>query len=137
MDQKDLPEFKAGDALSAGKLMELRNRIQRLRLTTGQNSGIVLTESLTGTAIRVQFPANHYVGVVASGDITARVGSTPGSGFVDLQTYNPLINELEAAGVSVEVLNFSASPPGGILGGQFCFVETDVDGNYWITSVEC
>ncbi len=137
MDQKELPEFKAGDALSAGKLMELRNRIQRMRLTTGQNSGIVLTESITGTAIRVQFPATHYVGVVASGDITARVGNTPGIGSVDLQTYSLTSNEFVATGISVDVLNFSANPPGGILGGQFCFVEQDVDGNYWITSVEC
>ncbi len=137
MDQKDLPEFKAGDALSAGKLMELRNRILRLRLTTGQNSGIVLTESITGTAIRVQFPSDRYVGIVASGDITARVGTTPGTGFVDIQIYNPLINELEPDGTQVEVLNFSAVPPTGIPAGKYCWVQEDTDGNYWVISVEC
>ncbi len=117
--------------------MELRNRILRLRLTTGQNSGIVLNESLTGTAIRVQFPANHYVGIVNSGGIPARVGSIPGLGSVDLQTYDSDTGEFDATGITVDCLNFSAAPPGGINGGQYCFVETDVDGNYWITSVEC
>ncbi len=133
MDQKDLPEFKAGDALSAGKLMELRNRILRLRLTTGQNSGIVLTESLTGTAIRVQFPANRYVGNTSSPGIDARAGLTPGTGFVELFTLLST-GDLEDTGVQVEVFNFSSI---AIPDGKYCWLEQDVDGHYWVVSVEC
>ncbi len=137
MDVKELPEFKAGDALSAGKLMAVRDRVQRQRLTTGQNSGIVLNESTTGTTIRVQFPADRYVGVVVTPGISVRVGVVPGTGQVALVTYSEDLGEWQDTGNIVDVLYFSALPVGGIATDKYCFVHQDSDGNYIIVSVEC
>ncbi len=137
MDTKQLPEFRPGDALKADDLMSLRAAIQRQRLTTGQSSGIDLQESFTGTKIRLRTPANRYVGLVDSGGITARVGGIAGTGVVGLQLLSIDTNTLNASMTLVQVFNFSAAPPGGINGGLYCWVEQDVDGNYWIISVEC
>ncbi len=137
MDIKELPEFKAGDALSAGKLMAVRDRVQRQRITTGQNSGVVLTESTTGTAIRIQFPANRYVGVTVTPGISVRVGTAPGTGMVQLVTYSDDLGVWVDSGIAVDVLYFSALPVGGIATDKYCWVEQDTDGNYVIVSVEC
>ncbi len=137
MDTKQLPEFKPGDALKADDLMSLRAAIQRQRLTTGQSSGISLQESFTGTTIRVQFPANRYVGVTVTPGISVRVGTAPGTGMVELVTYSTDLGVWVDTGIAVDVLYFSALPVGGIATDKYCWVEQDTDGNYVIVSVEC
>ncbi len=48
-----LPIFKRGQFLKAADLMTLRDAIMRGRLTTGQSSGVILSETPDGTTIRV------------------------------------------------------------------------------------
>ncbi len=119
--------------LKAADLMALRARIMRQRLTAGQDSGVLLTESEHGTAIAVTNP-NRGASVALTGAITARVAHTPGAGTVRLYTYNTTTDLLVDTTIDLDVKNFAAS---AISAGKYCWVEQDNDGTWWIVSVEC
>lgn len=70
---------------------------------------------------------------VTDGTITARSGSTPGTGNVTLQTWNG--TALASLGIDKPVFNFS-STTGGIPTGKYCVILR-ICGSYWIISTEC
>ena len=74
-----------------------------------------------------------YVGTVGSGGISARASATPGSGTVDLMTYNG--STLVSFGASVTALSIS-STTGGIPEGTYCIVLR-IFGVFWLVSVDC
>lgn len=71
--------------------------------------------------------------VTTTTTITARSGSTPGSGNADLLTFNG--STLVSIGVNVPILNFSAAT-GGLPSGTYGVV-LKICGKYWIISAEC
>ncbi len=77
---KQLPIFKKGQFLKAADLMALRDAIMRSRLTTGQSSGVTLSETPDGTTIRVDSTgtAGIFYAQPSSG-IPGTTGTFPGS----------------------------------------------------------
>lgn len=73
-----------------------------------------------------------YIGIT-DGTITARSGTTPGSGNVKIQTWNG--TALADLGVDVPVLSIS-STTGGIPTGTYCVVLR-IMGAYWMITVDC
>ncbi len=141
MNRKPLPRFAKGDVLKAADLVILRDAIERQRLTTGQNSGISLQETEQGTVIRVAGRSDRYL-AKASGDITARSGTTPGVGKATLQRCKrtsagpPPVYAISSLSVDYDVINYS-SATGGIPDEKYCWIEQDNDGLWWVVSAEC
>lgn len=73
-----------------------------------------------------------YIGIT-NGTITARSGSTPGSGRVDFQAWNG--TTLQSMGTHQTCYNISSSS-GGIVTGKYCIV-LKISGVYWIITTEC
>ncbi len=69
-----------------------------------------------------------------NGTITARSGTTAGTGSVFLTTFSAPTITVTAN--TLTVYNFS-STTGGIATATFVWVEQDDAGNYWITAVDC
>ncbi len=130
---KRLPEFKKGQILKASDMMALRDAITRQRLTTGQSSGVTLSETPDCTTIRIDAARPGSVGL--SNGITARVGTTPGTGSVKFYSYNSNTDKLvDQMAKQDPVKNFSTSV---IPSGKYCWVEPDESGTWWVVSAEC
>ncbi len=132
---KPLVAFKKGELLTAAKLNEIMDRVNRQRIDTGQSSGLVVQETNKGTVLRVFESASSGKSVGLTGSITARSGVTPGSGSVQLYRYDSASGHLVDSSVNQNpVYNFAAS---AIPSGKFCWIEQDGDGTWWVVSVEC
>ena len=81
-----------------------------------------------------------YVGVVASpGPITARVTTTPGTGPVNIQTWNgsDLGDLLDESSNPITVTAYSiSSTTGGIPAGTYV-IMVRICGAYWIVTADC
>ncbi len=121
------PRLRPGDELTTGWLNKIRDWCVRNTLQ-GVSAGLTAQQLDTGFTLGAIIPdgASGSVGVVQTGGISARVGSTYGSG-------NVLVNTL---GVNITVKNFS-STTGGIAAGTYVFVQQDSAGTWWVTSVDC
>jgi hypothetical protein len=138
MNNLRLPRWRKGQVIKADDLNRLAEAIERVHIERGQCSGLEIDETPGGTSLRVKRMTDGYIGV-ASGNITARSGSTPGAGSVTLQEYDAT-NELYSLGVSIPVLNASSSTMtsgNGINSGQYCWCQQDVNGFYWVSPLEC
>lgn len=92
-----------------------------------------IQSTAAGATLRL---AGYLFGVFigkTDGTITARSGSTPGSGNVKIQTWNG--TALADLGIDVAVLNIS-STTGGIVDAQYCIVLR-IMGAYWIITLDC
>jgi hypothetical protein len=72
---------------------------------------------------------------VTSSTITARSGSTPGSGTATLQTWNGTVLAALSGVPDYTVYNISSSA-GGIASGKYCILLR-IAGAYWIITAEC
>lgn len=81
-----------------------------------------------------------YVGVVSSpGPITARIGTTPGVGPVNIQTWNGTVlgNLLDESSNPITVTAYSiSSTVGGVPAGAYVIVLR-ICGAYWLITVDC
>lgn len=135
MDHK-LPDPKRpGDAIKAADYNLIVEAIRRIRINRGQSTGLDITESPGGTTLRVRWRSDRYVGLVQAGGISARLGNTPGFGYVNLQEYDEK-NQITDSGISVEVLSFS-SGVNGIAAGKYVWIEQDVNGYWWMIASDC
>ncbi len=130
---KPLVAFKKGELLTAAKLNEIMDRVNRQRIDTGQSSGLVVQETDRGTVLRV---FGGGIGSVAlSNGITARVGTTPGTGTARFYSYDVTTDKLVDQGVDQNpVKNFSATAIGS---GKYCWIEPDSGGTWFVVSAEC
>jgi hypothetical protein len=72
----------------------------------------------------------------ASGTITARSGSTPGTGTVVLQTWNgTALAAMTGPGATWPVKNWN-SASGGVASGKYCVI-LKIYGVYWVINAEC
>ena len=129
------PRLKPDDELLLKWLNAVRDLAVENQLAPGP--GIVLTPTPSGMAIGLADAADtglEWVGVVQSGGISARSGTTPGSGSVKL--YALVGGVLVDAGQTVTVYSIS-STTGGILSGAYIMVAQDAFGNWWVESVDC
>jgi len=74
-----------------------------------------------------------YIGITSTA-ITARSGSTPGSGRVAIQTWNGVVLQPLATD-AVIAFNISSNPA-GIAGGKYCII-LKIAGSYFIITSEC
>jgi hypothetical protein len=74
--------------------------------------------------------------VAVSGGISARSGSTPGSGTATIQTWTgSTLADMTGSGATPTVLNIS-SATGGIASGKY-MILLKISGTYWVITAEC
>jgi len=132
----DKLDFKRGDVLKAADLQTLRDAILRPDSEIKGGVGIDARKGVRGS---VQLTAVQSLGSVgvASGDITPRSGTTPGTGTVSVKRYD---GTNLIASHDVDVLNASADTMtggAGITSGKYVWIGEDADGNLWVAPLEC
>ena len=126
-----LPRVKPGDEITAALFNALRDAIAQCIILPGRSVGIRITQTDAGVAISVK-STQRFAGLT-SGAISARSGSTPGTGTVELYALDTS-NNLADQNTSLPVFNFSS---GAIASGKYCWIEEDLDNHFWVISAEC
>ncbi len=89
-----------------------------------------------GPLIRYMGPIFGAYVAVSSGTITARSGSTPGTGSAVIQTWNgTTLANMAGSGATVTAKNIS-SATGGITTGKYMII-LKISGTYWVITAEC
>ena len=130
-----IPLVHEGEEISARLVNAIIAALRQAIIQPDGSTGIRIIQTPAGTTLSVRQPA-RYLAVVQSGGITARSGSTPGTGSVELYLLNVGGNSIADSTQAITVFNFS-STSGGIASGTYCWVEEDIDGNFWVTAVDC
>lgn len=124
---------KPGDIVSARDLREIGETCDQFSRFSVEPPLEMIWTAL-GPLVRLAGPLfGVYVGVVASGGISARSSGTPGTGNVTIQTWNG--TALASLGITVVAKSIS-STTGGIPSGTYCIVLR-ICGAYWLISVDC
>lgn len=130
--------LKPGDELTAELVNKIIDAINSLANVSG-GAGVVVRRSKGGLQITGQRQAGFYAGV-ANGDITARSGTTPGTGQVDLIWVDPSGPTLTPIGVTVDVYYLedeTLSSGNGIDDGMYVYVEQDAFDAWHVSPAEC
>ena len=136
MMNSTLKQWNAGDEITAIRLEAMRKEIIRNRVYTGSgNGGLVASITDNGTMLYVDMPFN-FVGVVQSGGISARSGTTPGKGNVELYLRDPSSGNLLDLGGTVTAYSI-LSTSGGIAANTYVILTLDQNNDYWITAMDC
>ena len=132
-----LPDrVRAGDLITDEWANSIRDAIASGTLHAGLGSGIRLDRTAGGTAISTYQPLRFFG--VASGNISARSGTTLGTGKVT-RHYSDGGTDTSTT-IDYDVLNPSSNTMGsgeGITSGKYCFVQEDSDGNLVVGTLEC
>jgi hypothetical protein len=131
-------KLRPGDELTTGWLNWLLRLVHAARVELGSNSGLCLNRNDAGTWLRLAQPNVQAQCALTSSTITARDGATAGTGTVYLVDVSVVsgVCTLTTTAVQDTVYSFS-STTGGIANGKYCWIEQDVAGNWFITTVEC
>lgn len=126
--------IRPGDPITA----QLLNDIANGRYAAGiRATGGVTVRQTPGGQIQI---AGHFtgcfVGVVNSGGLTARSGSTLGNGSVEIQVKNPATGNYVDSGMAMTVDSIS-STTGGVPSGTWVVCQFQDDGTPTLTSVDC
>ena len=133
-----LPKLKPGDELTSGWLNSLLALAFRALIQPGANSGLSVNQNDMGTWLRLSQPNVQAQLAITNGGISARSGTTAGTGsvfLVDISVASGVCT-LTTTTVQYTVYNFSGSA-GGIADSKYCWIEQDVTGNWFVTSAEC
>ncbi len=116
---------------------QLQDLVVRNSLDVSACTGLDIHQTSGGTVIAVDESTlpKLTVGKVDGGGITARVGTTPGTGTVSFYQLNDS-GVLEDSGDGDTVYSIS-STTGGIPSGTYVMCEQDVNDDYWVVSVDC
>jgi hypothetical protein len=118
-------DFRKGDRLTAEAMQEIVRRLNRLEGIKG--SGRLQTR---GGSVAYVEGVRASLGV-ASGAITARSGTTLGTGTVTF--YYNVGGTATVTGQSETVLN----PGIAISSGKYVWVEQDMTGDWYVSPLEC
>ncbi len=129
------PLIKPGDELTSRWLNDVRRAAVEGSIAS-LGAGLEGSPSPNGWSISLKAPASGASGSVVktSSTITARSGTTVGSGTVDF--YERVGSTLTATGLSDTVYSYS-STTGGIPSGTYGFAQRDRTGDWWLISVDC
>ena len=126
---------RPGQPLSARALRhmaETADWLNRVRV----NPPLEIVSGAGCPTLRYAGPVYEAYIAVTTSTVTARSGTTPGSGQADLYGWNgTTLVPIAAGSVNFTVYNFSGTA-GGIASGKYCVVQR-IQGAYWIISVEC
>lgn len=130
-------DFRRGDVLSHEVINELIRRTEPARPRA--SGGISVR---TGPRGQVQVTGTTRMGWVgvADGNISARSGSTWGTGTVTRYQYNWISGDDSSTSLNYPVVNPSSNTMSsgyGINSGQYCWVQEDDDGNLVVMPLEC
>ncbi len=127
--------LKPGDELTVAYMNELRDwAVQGSIMDVG--AGLSGTGTPNGWSIGLSDNLPGRAGFLAktNGTITARSGTTLGTGSVFLTTISG--STITVTSETMTVSNFS-STTGGIATATYVWVEEDSVGNFFITAVDC
>lgn len=125
---------KQGDEILAMHFADLKEAICEATIRPGSCAGIDVFRGPGGTTLSVQPPSIGSLGVVTSA-ISARVGTTLGTGLVELY-YASSTGVATDCAQAVNVYNFS-STTGGITTGLYVWVQQDPSGDWYVTAIDC
>lgn len=134
-----MPErLKPGDELTTGWLNKLLSLARSCRINLGVNSGLAMVRNEHGTFLRVTARGSSGQLAITTGTITARSGTTAGTGSVYpvATSISGGACTLTTGATSMVVFNFSGTS-GGIATGKYCWIDQDPYGTWFIVSVEC
>jgi hypothetical protein len=130
-----LEYMQPGSELKWSFLNGLLKMCRTNRLIIGPNCGLQMIQSAgSGTALRVVFPPSGAQLAVADGTITARGGTTLGSGNVFAVSISGTTATVGT--VDIPVVSFS-STAGGIPTGTYVWIQQDPGGTWVVTAVDC
>ncbi len=135
----DIPlPLRPGDELTSIWLNKLLRLAQSGQIRLGVNCGLSVVPTSDGFALRLSNPNVRAQLAITNGTITARVGTTAGTGSVYLVGVSVVSGTctLTTSAVTLTVYNLSATT-GGILTGKYCWVEQHTNGFWFITTAEC
>lgn len=137
MPEYNPPTFRTGDVLRASDLQAIADAARAQRVQGG--AGVEVRRGPGGSVqITGNLPPGKYIGV-ASGNITARSGTTPGTGTVTVK-YVAASGSLASVGADIAVKNCSSTTMtsgNGIDSGQYCSIWRDAFGVWWVSPEEC
>jgi hypothetical protein len=126
-------DFKPGDPLRAEDLQALADAIRSPAAKFVGGNNVHASQASDGS-LSISVPARAKYNATTTGTITARSGTTYGSGPV---TVNVNIDGTETpTALSLTVYSVS-STSGGIPSGTRVQIEEFTDGYYYITAVDC
>lgn len=132
MNKKRPSKVRPGDPIRAAEWNNLVDIVLRNEINVVQSSGLDIAKSAAGTTLRVAGALRQMLAYTSS-SITARSGTTPGTGTVTPQRFNG--TAISSNGQDLTVYSFSASA--AIASGKYCWIEQDPGGYWWVTAVEC
>jgi hypothetical protein len=132
MTGKTIQEPRPGDPITASWAASLVRFIRRNAINPIASPGLDVTQTADGTTIRLRNTPNRFV-AKTSGGITARSGTTPGTGSVQVYDFDGSALASDGS-ATVTVYSFSGT---AIDASKYCWIEQDPDGTWWITAVEC
>jgi hypothetical protein len=125
---------RPGDVITAKLLMEIANAPAPAAGIRG--GGGILTRQTSGGQVQIAAKFTGLFVGTASGTISARSGSTMGSGSIELQVKDPSSGNYVDTGIALTCDNLS-STTGGIPTGAWCAGFFQDDGTPLITTVDC
>lgn len=132
MDKKRPQKVRRGDPITAEEWNKLVDLVVRNEIRPSLSSGLDIQKAAFGTSLRVVGQLRQRLAYTSS-TITARSGTTPGTGTVTPQRYDG--SSLASDGQDLTVYSFSASA--SIASGKYCWIEQDPGGYWWVTAAEC
>ncbi len=135
---KRLPEFKKGQILKASDMMALRDAIMRQRLTTGQSSGVTLSETPDCTTIRID-SAGQSTGVFYAqigSIVAAATGTWPDITSVSAtaDVYQRTDDGLDKVDEGATIWNAMPDPT---IANHRLILSLNPDGSYDIIGMSC
>lgn len=133
-----LNPVKEGDPISARAWNAMVDWLRRNTVRTGQSTFIEVNETPDGLILKARDRPNRFL-AVANGNITARSGSTAGSGSVYLVNVNAS-SALSTSSISYTVYNPSSNTMtsgNGIDSGMYCWIEEYPSGQWCVAPLEC
>lgn len=135
-----LPNFRRGDTLTADTINDIIDRQNNPDFDV-RGDGIDVRKGVRGQ-IQLRNAGNSsvqapFMGVVATGGITARVSGTLGTGTVEKWVKNPSTGVYEDSGIAVKFVDSLSSTIGGIVAGSWVAVGYQEDGTPFVTTSDC
>ena len=127
---------KAGEPISAEMLAQMAETCDQMSRITAVPP-LEFTWLPSGPVFRLAgMLLGVYIAQVNTGGISARSGSTPGSGTVAIQQWNgTAFSSMAGTGATFPVKNWN-STAGAIAAGKWCVVLR-IMGAYWVLAAEC
>ena len=126
--------FRAGKPIVARDLNRVAEMAEKAALIQAEPP-LAIVSTASGPLLRLAGMIFSVYIVVTTSTITARVGSTPGSGTAKIQTFNGTALADLGGPISKTIYNWN-SAAGGVSSGKYGVV-LKICGYYWLLVAEC